>query len=60
MNLSRTWAIAALELRQTFRRPMLWVLLALMWLMVFGFSAGNVTIDTGNSAVGGQKAWINS
>jgi ABC-type transport system involved in multi-copper enzyme maturation permease subunit len=42
------------------RRPLTWILVVIMALMVYGFSTGNVRIDSGDASVGGQKAWITS
>ncbi|MEM6703751.1 MAG: ABC transporter permease [Acidobacteriota bacterium] len=60
MSLSRLFAVASLELRSHVKRPMFWVLLGLMLLMSWGLSTGNVTISSGDSSVGGAKAWLNS
>ena len=60
MSLRRILAVGRLELSQTLRRPMFWILLLLLTLMSWGLSAGNVTIASGDTAVGGDKAWINS
>lgn len=60
MSFSRFSSIFRLELAQTLKRPMLWVLVALLALFTWGFSLGNVTIQSGDAAVGGTKAWITS
>ncbi|MBZ0270341.1 hypothetical protein K8I85_19485, partial [bacterium] len=42
-------------------RPMIWVLIVLVAAMSFGLSTGNVSIQSGDSTVGGgSKAWITS
>ena len=56
----RLGAVARMEWKQTLRRPMIWVLILILGLMLFGLSRGNVTISTGDSSVGGDKAWVNS
>ena len=56
----RLSAVARMEWKQTLRRPMVWVLIIILGLMLFGLSRGNVTISTGDSSVGGDKAWVNS
>ena len=56
----RLRAVARMEWKQTLRRPMVWVLIVVLGLMLFGLSRGNVTISTGDSSVGGDKAWVNS
>ncbi len=60
MNLRRAGAIAHVDLTQHVRRPMLWVLVGLLVLISWGLSTGGTTISSGNSAVGGTKAWITS
>lgn len=57
---ARLLAVARMEWKQTLRRPMVWVLILVLGLMLFGLSRGNVTISTGDSSVGGDKAWVNS
>lgn len=60
MSLSRFSTVAGLELRSNLKRPMFWVLLGLMILMSWGLSTGNVTINSGDSSVGGSRAWLNT
>ena len=40
--------------------PPFWVLVVIVGFTTWGLSSGNVTISSGNSAVGGTKAWITS
>jgi ABC-type transport system involved in multi-copper enzyme maturation permease subunit len=52
--------VAWLELRSQLQRPAPWVLLLVLGLLTAGLSTGNVTIASGDSSVGGDKAWLNS
>jgi len=58
--LSRLRSIYGLELGFTLKRPLFWILLLLVFLMSWGLSAGNLQISSGDSSVGGQRAWITS
>jgi ABC-type Na+ efflux pump permease subunit len=49
-----------MELGQAARRPMVWILLAALVLISWGLSGGNVRISSGDSSVGGTKAWLTS
>ncbi|NRD66031.1 hypothetical protein HRD49_30180 [Corallococcus exiguus] len=60
MNAARLWRVARTEWRHQTRRPLFWVLLVLLVLLVWGVSSGNVTIAAGSTEVGGKKAWITS
>jgi ABC-type transport system involved in multi-copper enzyme maturation permease subunit len=60
VNFRRTYEIHRVERRLFFRRPLTWVLLVLLFLTAWGLAAGNVTISSGDSAVGGEKSWMNS
>ncbi len=59
-GLSRTRSIYGLELAHTLKRPLFWFLLLLVFLLSWGMSSGNVQIGSGDSSVGGQRAWITS
>ena len=59
-SLSRARAIVLAELRAQILRPMFWIMVALLLLVSWGLSTGGLTISTGDSSVGGQKAWLNS
>ena len=51
----------ATDLRFHFTRPLFWVLVVVLFLMAWGLSAGNVSISTGDSTIGGTaRAWITS
>ncbi len=53
-------AVSGMTLRHTLKRPLFWVLVVLLLLLVWGISNGNVSISSGDSTVGGKKAWLNS
>ena len=56
----RMSAIFRAELRTQILRPMFWIMVGLLVLVTWGLSSGSLTISTGDSSVGGQKAWLNS
>ena len=59
--LGRIWLIARNDFFTYLRRPMIWVWIALVCLAYFGIASGNVRISTsGDSAIGGSKAFVNS
>jgi ABC-2 type transport system permease protein len=60
VSLARARAVFALELAHTFKRPLFWFLVAILLLMTWGFSTGDVTIGSGDSSVGGTRGWITS
>jgi ABC-2 type transport system permease protein len=60
LSFARTRVIFAEELSRTFRRPLFWFLVFLLVLMSWGMSSGHVQIGTGDSSVGGTKAWVTS
>jgi ABC-type transport system involved in multi-copper enzyme maturation permease subunit len=60
MSSRRLATIALAELSFARRRPLTWVWLALVLLSAWGMSTGNVQISTGDSSVGGEKAWLTS
>ena len=49
-----------LELLWSLKRPMYWILIVLIGLFGFLFWQGGITVSTGDSAVGGEKQWVNS
>jgi ABC-type transport system involved in multi-copper enzyme maturation permease subunit len=53
-------AVFGLELSQTLKRPMVWVLLTILFLLTWGMSTGHVSFSSGDSSVGGKKAWLTS
>lgn len=60
MSLSRFSSIYRLELSQVLKRPMLWILIAVLLFVNWGFAQGNISIQSGDSSVGGTKAWVTS
>ncbi|MFL6293299.1 MAG: ABC transporter permease, partial [Thermoanaerobaculia bacterium] len=48
------------ELAHTLRRPLFWFLVFILFLTTWGMSSGNVQIASGDSTVGGTKAWLTS
>lgn len=48
------------EFAHALRRPLLWVLFLILGLMAWMMSTGDASIDSGNTAVGGSRAWITS
>ncbi|MEM7354717.1 MAG: hypothetical protein AAF657_28165, partial [Acidobacteriota bacterium] len=44
-----------MEARYHFTRPMFWVLLLSLALIAWGLSAGNLTISSGDSSIGGES-----
>ena len=60
MSLARTRTIFVQELSHTFKRPLFWFLVFLLVLMTWGLSTGDMRIQSGDSSVGGTKAWITS
>ena len=60
MSPRRFASVFSLEFRGHLRKPNLWILISLMCLLSWGLSLGEVTISSGDSAVGGEKAWITS
>jgi ABC-type transport system involved in multi-copper enzyme maturation permease subunit len=60
LSLSRTGVVFAEELGRTFKRPLFWFLVALLCLLTWLMSRGSLHIGTGDSSVGGTKAWVTS
>jgi ABC-type transport system involved in multi-copper enzyme maturation permease subunit len=58
--LSRTAAVYSLELSSTLKRPLFWSLLVLLFLGSWLLSTGGLRISSGDSSVGGTKAWLTS
>ncbi|HVG09134.1 MAG TPA: ABC transporter permease subunit [Thermoanaerobaculia bacterium] len=56
----RARTVFAQELAHTLRRPLFWFLVFLVLLMSWGMSTGDVQIASGDSTVGGTKAWLTS
>ncbi len=60
MSLSRTRAVFSQELAHTFKRPLFWCLIILLFLGVWGLSTGHMQISSGDASVGGKRVWITS
>ncbi|HXF58962.1 MAG TPA: hypothetical protein VN539_03995, partial [Candidatus Saccharimonadales bacterium] len=60
MSLGRFAATFGVEFKHSFRRPLFIILAAIIFLSAWGLSTGNVQISSGDSQVGGTKAWITS
>ena len=62
MSARRLWLVARNELSFNVRRPMFYICLAVLGLIIWGLSTGNVTIviSSGDATVGGKKAFITS
>lgn len=60
MNAHRLGTVLRTELAHQVRRPLFIILLVITFLLVWGLASGNVTINSGASQVGGQKAWVTS
>ena len=61
MNLSRVCTLAWSDIRLAWRKPLPIVILAILGMLVFGITAGNLSIGVGGGGdIGGKKAWLNS
>src|SRR6516162_10839448 len=60
MSLTRLGLVWRLDIGQNVRRPMFWILVLILGLSAYGLSTGKMMISSGDSTVGGQKAWITS
>jgi ABC-2 type transport system permease protein len=62
MSVRRLWLVARNELSFNARRPMFYICLVVVGLIVWGLSTGNVQIiiASGDASVGGKRAWITS
>ncbi|HEU4724121.1 MAG TPA: hypothetical protein VFU59_02370, partial [Candidatus Eisenbacteria bacterium] len=60
MNLRRLGATFGVEFAHSFRRPLYIVLALIIVLTSYGLSSGQMQISSGDSEVGGTKAWITS
>jgi hypothetical protein len=62
MSPARLRVVAADEFRLTLRRPLTWVLVALMLFLSYGLSAGwvSIVISSGDASVGGTRAHLTS
>ena len=61
MSLTRLFGVLRLDLAFTLRRPLFWTWLALIALISWSSSTGDLSlVPSGDSAVGGKKAWVTS
>jgi ABC-type transport system involved in multi-copper enzyme maturation permease subunit len=60
MSLTRLGLVWRVDVGQNVRRPMFWILVLILGLCAYGLSTGKMMITSGDSTVGGQKAWITS
>lgn len=54
------FAVAWIETRTAWRRPIYIIFTALLVLLVWAFLMGNVRVQAGDVTAGGKQAWINS
>jgi hypothetical protein len=60
MSVRRLLSVFRLDALHNSRRALFWIWLIIIVLLVWGLSTGSVRIQSGNSAVGGEKATITS
>lgn len=60
MSAARLLQVAGQDLKHTLQRPLFWILVLVVALTTWGLSTGDMTIQSGDSTVGGTKAWITS
>src|SRR3984885_3632685 len=60
MSISRWYRVFRLEFLHCVRRPLIWLLVLIVVFTCWGLSFGFTRIQTGDSHVGGTKAWITS
>ncbi|HEU4930294.1 MAG TPA: hypothetical protein VFU38_10740, partial [Candidatus Krumholzibacteria bacterium] len=60
MNLRRFYASFSVEFWHSFRRPLFVMLALIVILTAFGLASGHMQISSGETSVGGKKAWITS
>jgi ABC-2 type transport system permease protein len=60
MSLRRFRLVFRHDFAQQATRPLTWILIIMLGLTAWGLSMGDVRISSGNSSVGGTKAWITS
>ncbi len=60
MSLRRVALVYRHDLAHQIRRPITWMLILILALTAWGLSVGDVRISSGDSSVGGTKAWITS
>src|SRR5260221_8906374 len=60
MSLRRFFEVYRTDLRFQLKRPLLWVLVAIVALLAWGLSTGHVHVASGDSDMSGKKAWVTS
>ncbi|HXV14469.1 MAG TPA: M1 family aminopeptidase [Candidatus Krumholzibacteria bacterium] len=60
MNIRRCYASFSVEFWHSFRRPLFAMLALIVILTAFGLASGHMQISSGETSVGGKKAWITS
>ncbi|MEO8451564.1 MAG: ABC transporter permease subunit, partial [Gemmatimonadota bacterium] len=62
MSLRRFLLVAREEISYNLKRPSFWIMLLLVGLLIWGFSTGGVrvAVTSGDSSVGGKKAFLTS
>ena len=62
MSLRRFLLVAKSEFTYNLKRPSFWIMLLLSGLIIWGLSGGHVRVamSSGDSSVGGKKAWLTS
>ncbi len=60
MNFKRSYASFSVEFFHSFRRPLFFMLAVVIILTAFGLASGHMQISSGETSVGGKKAWITS
>lgn len=60
MSLKRVYRVWRLDFFLNARRPLFWILVFGILLTSYGLAGGNLRIHSGDSTVGGTKAWITS
>ena len=60
MSARRLFEVFRQEFLHSLRRPLPWVLFLIVGFLAYEMSTGHASIGSGNSAVGGTKAWITS
>lgn len=60
MSWKRFWNVFKQDLVYHWKRPLLWILVAILAFLSWGFSTGAMRISAGDSDVGGVKAFFNS
>lgn len=60
MSAKRFFTVAWADVKENLTRPIFWFWVAILAFLSWGMSTGHVRIASGDSAVGGTKAWFTS